>query len=45
MVSKSASTLFQSYDYPIARPLFFYAKKAHIGVIPGMQEYMEEVCE
>ncbi|MGA0085784.1 MAG: substrate-binding domain-containing protein [bacterium] len=32
----------QSYDYPIARPLFFYAKKAHIGVIPGMQEYMEE---
>ena len=32
----------QSYDYPVARPLFFYAKKAHIGVIPGMQEYMEE---
>ncbi|MEC8254431.1 MAG: substrate-binding domain-containing protein, partial [SAR324 cluster bacterium] len=32
----------QSYDYPVARPLFFYAKKAHIGVIPGMQEFMEE---
>ena len=32
----------QNYDYPVARPLFFYAKKAHIGVIPGMQEFMEE---
>ena len=32
----------QSYEYPIARPLFFYAKKAHIGVIPGMREYMNE---
>ena len=32
----------QSYEYPIARPLFFYAKKAHIVVIPGMQMYMEE---
>jgi phosphate transport system substrate-binding protein len=29
----------QSYDYPNARPLFFYIKKAHIGVIPGIQEY------
>ena len=32
----------QSNEYPIARPLFFYAKKAHIGVIPGMREYMNE---
>jgi phosphate transport system substrate-binding protein len=32
----------QSYEYPIARPLFFYAKKAHVGVIPGMQEFMSE---
>ena len=32
----------QTYGYPIARPLFFYGKKAHVGVIPGMQEYMNE---
>jgi len=30
----------QSYEYPIARPLFFYVKKAHISVIPGLQEYL-----
>ena len=29
----------QDYSYPIARPLFFYVKKAHIGVIPGIAEY------
>jgi phosphate transport system substrate-binding protein len=29
-------------DYPVARSLFFYVKKAHIGVIPGMEEYVEE---
>lgn len=28
--------------YPVSRPLFFYVKKAHIGVIPGIQEYLEE---
>jgi|TARA_B110000091_G_scaffold210765_1_gene254200 phosphate transport system substrate-binding protein len=32
----------QSYKYPISRPLFFYVKKAHIGTVPGMKEYMEE---
>jgi phosphate transport system substrate-binding protein len=32
----------QDYSYPIARPLFFYVKKAHIGVIPGLQEYLVE---
>ena len=32
----------QAYDYPVARPLFFYVKKAHIGVVPGIQEYMQE---
>ena len=26
-------------EYPVSRPLFFYVKKAHIGVIPGLQEY------
>ncbi|MCI0655265.1 MAG: PstS family phosphate ABC transporter substrate-binding protein [Methylococcaceae bacterium] len=28
--------------YPVSRPLYFYAKKSHIGVIPGLQEYMSE---
>ena len=28
--------------YPISRPLFFYVKKAHVGVIPGIQEYLTE---
>ena len=32
----------QSYEYPIARPLFFYVKKAHIGVIPGIKEFVSE---
>jgi len=31
----------QSYEYPIARPLFFYVKKAHIDVIPGLKEYLQ----
>ncbi len=29
-------------SYPISRPLFFYVKKAHIDVIPGMRGYLEE---
>jgi phosphate transport system substrate-binding protein len=28
--------------YPISRPLFFYVKKAHVGVIPGIREYLAE---
>ena len=28
--------------YPVSRPLFFYVKKAHVGVIPGVQEYLNE---
>lgn len=28
-------------EYPVSRPLFFYVKKAHIGVIPGLQEFAE----
>ncbi len=31
-----------SGDYPVSRPLFFYVKKAHIGVIPGIKEYLAE---
>jgi phosphate transport system substrate-binding protein len=29
-------------SYPVSRPLFFYVKKAHVGVIPGLQEYLVE---
>ncbi len=29
-------------SYPLSRPLFFYVKKAHIQVIPGTKEYLEE---
>ena len=32
----------QDYSYPIARPLFFYVKKAHVGVIPGIEEFLKE---
>lgn len=26
-------------EYPVSRPLFFYIKAAHLGVIPGLREY------
>jgi phosphate transport system substrate-binding protein len=29
-------------QYPVSRPLFFYVKKAHVGTIPGIQEYLAE---
>jgi len=29
-------------DYPLSRPLFFYVKKAHVGVIPGIPEFLAE---
>jgi len=32
----------QDYSYPIARPLFFYVKKAHVGVVPGLKEFLVE---
>ncbi|QQR39999.1 substrate-binding domain-containing protein [Devosia rhizoryzae] len=28
-------------EYPVSRPLFFYVKGQHIGVIPGLQEYTQ----
>ncbi|HBG99987.1 MAG TPA: phosphonate ABC transporter substrate-binding protein [Rhodobacteraceae bacterium] len=37
-VSPSTETI-ASAEYPVSRPLFFYIKKAHIGVIPGLKEY------
>jgi phosphate transport system substrate-binding protein len=30
-----------SGDYPVSRPLYFYVKNAHLGVIPGLKEYIE----
>jgi len=29
-------------QYPVSRPLFFYVKKAHANVIPGIKEYLAE---
>ena len=31
-----------SGKYPASRPLFIYVKKAHIGVIPGITEFIAE---
>ena len=28
--------------YPVPRSLYFYVKKAHVGVIPGIQEFVNE---
>ena len=29
-------------SYPVSRPLFFYIKNAHRGVIPGLEEFVTE---
>lgn len=29
-------------SYPVSRPLFFYVKKAHVDLIPGLREYINE---
>ena len=31
-----------SGDYPVSRPLYFYIKSAHVGKIPGIEEYAME---
>ncbi len=31
----------QDYSYPIARPLYIYFKKEHIGTVPGLREFMK----
>ena len=28
--------------YPVSRPLYFYVKKAHVGAVPGIPEYLAE---
>ena len=39
-VSPSTETI-ASGEYPVSRPLYFYVKKAHIGVVPGLKEYAQ----
>jgi phosphate transport system substrate-binding protein len=39
-VTPSTETI-ASGEYPVSRPLYFYVKLAHIGVIPGLQEYVD----
>jgi len=34
--------LISSGDYPVSRSLYFYVKKAHVGVVPGIKEYVNE---
>jgi phosphate transport system substrate-binding protein len=31
-----------SGDYPVSRSMYFYVKKAHVGVVPGIAEYVAE---
>jgi len=31
-----------SYEYPGARPLYFYVKNEHVGVIPGIDAFVQE---
>lgn len=39
-VSPSTETI-STGEYPVSRPLYFYVKKAHIGVVPGLKEYAQ----
>lgn len=39
-VSPSVETV-AAGEYPVSRPLQFYVKKAHLGVVPGLKEYVE----
>ena len=39
-VAPSTETI-ASGEYPVSRPLFFYLKTAHLGVIPGLKEFAE----
>ena len=39
-VEPSVETI-SSGEYPVSRPLYFYIKAAHIGVIPGLKDYAE----
>ena len=39
-ITPSTDTI-ASGEYPVSRPLFFYIKKAHLGVIPGLKDFAE----
>jgi phosphate transport system substrate-binding protein len=39
-VTPSTETI-ASGEYPVSRPLYFYVKAAHLGVIPGLKDYAE----
>lgn len=39
-ISPSTETI-AAGEYPVSRPLFFYVKKAHLGVVPGLKEYVD----
>jgi phosphate transport system substrate-binding protein len=39
-VSPSMTTIADS-SYKVSRPLFFYVKQEHVGVIPGLQEFAD----
>ena len=40
-VAPTADTI-ASGEYPLSRSLYIYVKKAHIGVIPGLQQFVQE---
>ena len=40
-VAPSADTIADG-SYPLARSLYIYVKKQHIGVIPGLQQFVQE---
>ncbi len=44
IVEGHAPTFEQIADgkYPVSRSMFFYVKKAHVGVVPGIKEYVAE---
>ncbi|MEL6089235.1 PstS family phosphate ABC transporter substrate-binding protein [Bartonella schoenbuchensis] len=39
-VAPSSETI-SNGEYSLSRPLFFYVKKAHFGVVPGLWEYVD----
>ncbi len=39
---KPATDTIATGKYAISRPLYFYVKKAHLGLIPGIREYVAE---
>ena len=38
---KPSSETISSGEYPVSRPLYFYVKKDHIGMVPGLDEYLK----